>query len=81
MEQKTYVCKRARMCSYLVACGFEPYKIKPDNDNPRYNVYLFTATPELYRAVMAYVADRQHNDERSGTNGATARIKPISHSG
>ena len=70
MEQKTYVCKRARMCSYLVACGFEPYKIKPDNDNPRYKVYLFTATPELYRAVMAYVADRQHNNERKEIDGA-----------
>lgn len=70
MEKKTYVCKRARMCSYLVECGFMPYKIKPDCDNPRYNVYLFTASPELYKAVLAYVADRQHNDERSGTNGA-----------
>lgn len=68
MERKTYVCKRARMCSYLVERGFMPYKIKPDNDNPRYNVYLFSASPELYKAVMAYIADRQHNDERRGAN-------------
>ncbi|MGE9970920.1 hypothetical protein [Candidatus Pseudoscillospira sp. SGI.172] len=52
MERRTYVCKRARMCSYLVDKGFMPYKIKPDCDNPKYNVYLFTATPELYRAVI-----------------------------
>ena len=64
MEQKTYVCKRARMCSYLVEHGFMQYKIKPDCDNPRYNVYLFTATPELYRAVMAYVSDKQKHTER-----------------
>lgn len=68
------------MCSYLMEQGFIPYKIKPDCDNPIFNVYLFTATPELYKAVITYVADKQHNDGRSGTNGATARIKPISHS-
>ena len=55
MERRTYVCKRARMCSYLVERGFMPYKIKPDCDNPKYDVYLFTATPELHRAVMAYL--------------------------
>lgn len=54
-NRKTYVCKRPRMCSYLREKGFEPYKITPDQDNPIYDVYLFTATPELYRAVMDYV--------------------------
>ena len=69
MERRTYVCKRARMCSYLVDKGFMPYKIKPDCDNPKYDVYLFTATPELHRAVMAYVADRkQHEEKRRNCN-------------
>lgn len=57
-RQKTYVCKRARMCAYLVQCGFEPYKVCPDRDNPMYDVFLFTATPELYRAVMEYIGSR-----------------------
>lgn len=69
MERRTYVCKRARMCSYLVERGFMPYKIKPDCDNPKYDVYLFTATPELHRAVMAYVADgKQHEEKRRNCN-------------
>lgn len=69
MEQRrTYVCKRARMCSYLVERGFMPYKIKPDNDNPQFNVYLFTATPELYKAVMAFVSNRQNNEKRRNIN-------------
>lgn len=33
-EQKTYVCKRARMCSFLIEKGFTPYKVAPDRDNP-----------------------------------------------
>lgn len=59
MEQnnrRAYVCKRARMCSYLVSRGFHPYRITPDQNNPAYDVYLFEATPELYAAVMDYIA-------------------------
>lgn len=62
MEQKdrlkTYVCKRARMCSFLMEKGFNPYKISPDRDNPMYDVYLFTASDELYRAVLEYIKNR-----------------------
>lgn len=52
---RTYVCKRARMCSFLRERGFEPYKVTPDRDNPMYDVFLFTASPELYQAVMEYI--------------------------
>ena len=62
MQRKTYVCKRSRMCSYLMERGFSPYKITPDKDNPLYNVYLFTATPELHKAVMEYVISKQNNN-------------------
>lgn len=57
-EQKTYVCKRARMCSYLIEQGFTPYRVAPDRDNPMYDVFLFTASPELYKAVMEYINNR-----------------------
>lgn len=57
-EQKTYVCKRARMCSFLIEKGFTPYKVAPDRDNPMYDVFLFTASPELYQAVMEYINTR-----------------------
>lgn len=53
--QKTYVCKRARMCSFLIEKGFSPYRVAPDRDNPMYDVFLFTASPELYQAVMEYI--------------------------
>lgn len=39
-EQKTYVCKRARMCSFLIEKGFTPYKVAPDRDNPMYDVFF-----------------------------------------
>lgn len=57
-KEKTYVCKRARMCTYLIEQGFKPYKVCPDRDNPMYDVFLFTATPELYKAVMEYISKR-----------------------
>ena len=59
MALRTYVCKRSRMCSYLMERGFSPYKIAPDRDNPMYNVYLFRSTPELYAAVMEYVISKK----------------------
>ena len=56
--QKTYVCKRARMCSVWIEEGFTPYKVAPDRDNPMYDVFLFTASPKLYEAVMEYINNR-----------------------
>ena len=60
---RTYVCKRARMADYLMNKGFNPYKVAPDRDNPIYDVFLFTGTPELYKAVAEYIS-KSH--ERSG---------------
>ena len=56
MEQvkRTYVCKRLRLCRYLIDRGFSPYKIAPDRDNPKYNVYLFEQTTGLSAAVLDY---------------------------
>lgn len=62
MITRTYVCKRLRMCRYLIEHGFKPYKITPDRDNPRYNVYLFDHTDELAEAVTNYLTmPRQKN--------------------
>ena len=55
---KRQVCKRARMCSFLIEKGFTPYKVAPDRDNPMYDVFLFTASPKLYEAVMEYINNR-----------------------
>lgn len=59
-NQQTYVCKRARMCSFLIEKGFQPYKVAPDRDNPMYDVFLFTASSELYKAVMEYINTRSN---------------------
>lgn len=64
-ERKTYVCKRTRMASFLVNKGFQPYRIVPDKDNPLFFVYLFSATPELYSAVMEYTT-RNNNIMKEG---------------
>lgn len=51
---RTYVCKRLRLCRHLMNRGFSPFRIVPDRNNPRYNVYLFTRTPALDEAVSRY---------------------------
>lgn len=52
--RRTYVCKRLRLCRYLLEHGFNPYRIVPDRDNPRYNVYLFDQSPALAAAITDY---------------------------
>ena len=63
---KTYVCKRTRMAAYLMEHGFQPYRIAPDRDNPVFSVYLFTESPELYRAVMDYTTGNKNNVTKEG---------------
>jgi len=53
-SKKPYVCKRLRMCEYLIKKGFKPAATIPDADNPRYNWWLFDNAPELYAAVNEY---------------------------
>ena len=65
MTPKTYVCKRARLAGYLMSLGYQPYKITANKDNPRYDVYLFDGSEQLYRAVISYVTQTErHNKER-----------------
>lgn len=51
---KTFVCKRLRLCNYLMDRGFFPYRVEPDKDNPSYSVYLFEETTALTAAVVRY---------------------------
>ena len=64
-DRKTYVCKRTRMAAYLMEKGYQPYRISPDRDNPVYSVYLFTASPELYEAVIDHTT--RNNIKKVGT--------------
>lgn len=52
--KKPYVCKRLRMCEYLIKQGFKPTATIPDATNPRYNWWLFENTPEFYAEVQKY---------------------------
>ena len=68
---RTYVCKRLRLCRYLMEHGFQPYQISPDRDNPRYDVYLFNQSDELTAAVTEYLTDptlRKLNERRMPLN-------------
>ena len=68
-DRKTYVCKRTRMAAYLIGKGFQPYRISPDKDNPVFSVYLFTASPELYAAVMEYTTGKNNVMKEGNENG------------
>ena len=68
-DRKTYVCKRTRMAAFLMEKGFLPYRISPDRDNPVYSVYLFTASPALYSAVMEYTTGKNNLTKEGIQNG------------
>ena len=53
-KRQTYVCKRLRLCRYLIDHGFEPYKIAPNKDEPKHNVYLFERCKALDMVLMKY---------------------------
>ncbi len=49
-----YFCKRLRMLEWLRNRGYMPFKVMPDANNPKYNVFLFENTPELERDIELY---------------------------
>lgn len=49
-----YVCRRLRLCSYLVENGFEILQTCIDKQNPKYNVWLFSDTKQLRDKVEDY---------------------------
>ena len=51
-----YLCRRMKLCGFLLKKGFNYEKIIADKYNPRYNCWLFKNTPELKNAVEEYYA-------------------------
>lgn len=51
-----YVCKRARLASYLMENGYKPYFVGPNRDNPKYDVFLFNVVPGLYDAIGRFLS-------------------------
>lgn len=67
MDVPTFVCKRLRICDYLIKHGFVPYATVPDRRNPRYHVYFFHESPELLEAVEEYRSMRKNQTKSDKT--------------
>ena len=52
-----YVCRRMKLCSFLLSKGFNYVKVVPDKYNPKYNCWLFNSNPELYNAIEEYYSE------------------------
>lgn len=49
-----YTVKRLRLLEYLMNRGFEPVKVIPDPNNPKYKWWLFENSAELEKVIDAY---------------------------
>lgn len=53
-----YVCRRMKLCSYLLSQGFKYVKVEKDKFNEKYNVWIFESSPELRCAIESYYAQK-----------------------
>lgn len=51
-----YVCRRVKLCGFLIGKGFQYLFSRPDRKNKDYSVWLFEDTPELRAAIEEYYA-------------------------
>ena len=49
-----YLCRRMKLCAFLLKKGFKYEQIVQDKYNPKYNCWLFVQSPELRNAVEEY---------------------------
>lgn len=49
-----YVCRKMRLCSYLLSKGFEYIEKRKDKFNKKYDVWIFKSTPELFKTIEEY---------------------------
>ena len=49
-----YVCRKIRLCSFLLKKGFEYEIEREDRNNSERKVWLFRSSPELYNAIEEY---------------------------
>ena len=50
----TYVCRKIRLCAYLLEKGFMYEKETVDITNPKYKVWLFKDGNEIRNAIEDY---------------------------
>ena len=51
---KIYVCRKIRLCTYLLGKGFEYLEIRQDVFFPDRKVWIFEETPALRNAIEEY---------------------------
>lgn len=56
-----FVSKTMRLTSYLIGKGFEVKKEELDRKNPKYKVWLFEQSPQLWAEVEKY----SHRDKEN----------------
>lgn len=66
-----FVCKRLRLCQYLIDRGINPCETIPDESNPKYNVFLFEETPELNVALVRYFAKDSYTARQNHSQSST----------
>ena len=49
-----YVCRKIRLCSFLLQKGFQYESEREDREDSKRKVWLFRSTPELYNAIEEY---------------------------
>lgn len=64
-----YICRKMRLCTFLLEKGFKYKKEVPDRYNPNYKCWLFDNTPELRNEIENYYSQIKKKstyvDERS----------------
>lgn len=53
-----YVCRRMKLCGFLLSKGFKYEKVEPDRYNPKFSVWIFKSSPELRLAIEEYYAQK-----------------------
>ena len=53
-ERKPYVVKYLRLYLYLIEKGYKELYSRPDFKNPKYNIWVFKNTDELYADIQEY---------------------------
>lgn len=59
-----YICKKMRLCTFLLKKGFTYVETRKDKYNPKRDVWLFKASPELYLAIDEYYAMPEHAERK-----------------
>ena len=49
-----YVCKKLRLCVFLMQKGFTYLEEREDKFNPKFKVWIFEQSPELRVAIEEY---------------------------